>query len=118
MRRVLLLVVLVSAAISSCGATLRLRATAPTADNDGSCGAPALFAAPAGAPRVVHFQWSGPAAGEDSVSTTAGTLVSIVRTVPPGTYTVRGWASDAGGAGCDTTLTVTVKAAPWRVAFQ
>ncbi len=100
-------------ALSSCGSALRVKATAPTQDNDGTCSAPVLY--PAGAvPRMMHFAYSGPVAGEDSIATTAGTTVTFTRTVPPGTYTVRAWASDAGGPGCDTTTVVVVKAPPAR----
>jgi len=101
-------------ALSSCSATLRVKATAPTNDNDGTCAGPVLVAMPAGTPRVMHFAWAGPVSGEDSISTTAGTLVTFSRGVPPGIYTVRTWASDAGGVGCDTTATFVVKAPPAR----
>ncbi len=114
MRKAILLAGLLLVALTSCSATLRVKATAPTNDNDGSCAAPVLYAVPAGTARVMHFAWTGPASGEDSVATTAGTLVTYSRGVPPGTYTVRTWASDAGGAGCDTTATVVVKAPPAR----
>lgn len=112
MKKPLLMSLILLAALTSCGATLRVKATAPTNDNDGSCAAPVLYAAPAAAPRVLHFAWTGPVSGEDSVTTTAGTLVTYTRGVPPGTYTVRAWASDAGGPGCDTTTVVVVKAPP------
>ena len=52
------------------------------------------------------------------MATTAGSPVTYTRTVPPGVYTVRGWASGPGGVGCDTVIVVTVTAPPWRVAFR
>lgn len=117
-RASLVLIALALAAFTSCGATLRLSATAPTQDNDGTCTVPALSNSPAGAQRALHFSWSGPVSGEDSVATTAGSPVTYTRTVPPGVYTVRGWASGPGGVGCDTVIVVTVTAPPWRVAFR
>lgn len=116
-RTLLAIVLLAGVAFSSCGATLRLSATAPAQDNDGTCSTPALSSSPAGAARVVHFSWSGPAAGEDSILTTAGTPVTYSATVPPGVYTIRGWATGPGGVGCDTTIVRTVTAPPWRVRF-
>lgn len=118
MRRLALLVLLALVALSSCAATLRVTASAPTFDNDGTCGSPVLLPATAGAPRVLHFQWSGPASGEDSVATIVGAPVTFSRNVPAGTYTVRGWASSSGGAGCDTTVSRTLVVPPWRVVFQ
>ena len=101
---------------SSCAhsATLTLRGTAPAQDNGGTCTAPQLVANVSASVRIV-FAWSGPASGTDSLSVTPGTAFTFTRTVPPGAYTIRAWAADAGGAGCDTTLSVTVKNPPWRV---
>ena len=106
-------------AFSSCSATLRLSGTAPALDNDGTCTTPALSSSPAGLARTVHFSWSGPVAGEDSIRTTVGSPFGYTVTVPPGIYTVRGWATSPGTLpGCDTTLVKSVTAPPWRVAFQ
>lgn len=116
-RHTLLLVALFLLALSSCSATLRVQATAPTADNDGTCAVPVLIAAGVGAPRMMHFQYAGAAAGEDSIATTAGTTVVFARSVPAGSYVVRAWASDAGGAGCRDSILVSLKAPPWRVVF-
>ena len=118
MKRTTFLLLLALAGFTSCSATLRLSATAPTMDNEGTCAAPELYSAPNGLRRAVHFSWTGPVSGEDSVITTPGGLATISRPVPPGVYFVHGWASGAGGVGCDTALTVTVAAPPWRVAFQ
>ena len=109
MKKLLLQIPLV---LVSCGATLKLSATAPTQYNDGTCTLPLLIPTAASNPVRVHFAWIGPSSGEDSVSTTAGSPVSIQKQVPAGTYTVRAWATDAGGIGCDTTITVVLKAPP------
>ena len=117
MRRLAILCAAVLVVLSSCGATLRMHATAPTFDNDGTCTSPVLIAAPVSIPRMLHFSWTGPLSGEDSVATSSGVLVTLTRTVPPGVYVVRAWASDAGGAGCDTSITTILKAPPWKVSL-
>ena len=83
-----------------------MRATAPTLLNGGTCAAPVLSVSPAW-PMMLHFAWSGPAAGEDSVPANPGQLIAWSRNVPAGSYTVRGWASNAYGSLCDTTITKT-----------
>ncbi len=95
-------------------ATLTVRGTAPTQDNAGTCSAPSLSAMGANPALKVFASWTGPVSGLDSLTVAPGQSFSFSRTVPPGTYAVRAWAADAGGAGCDTSLTVTVKNAPWR----
>lgn len=116
-RPALLLLAAAALELTSCAATLRMGATAPSQDNDGTCTSPVLVAAP-NAPRIVHFRWVGPVAGEDSVAVTSGQLATLQRNVTPGQYVVYGWASDAGGAGCVDSVRVTIKAAPWRVVMQ
>lgn len=96
-------------------ATLRVTGTAPTQDNAGSCAAPVLEAMPAGNQVRVVVMVLGPVGFIDSVVVAPGAPFTFTRTVPSGTYTVRAWAVDAGGTGCDTTLTVTVKNPPARV---
>lgn len=93
-------------------ATLNVHCTAPAASNDGSCGARLLAALPLSTSVVVHFAWTGPASGQDSVVTFPGGPVSLSRTVPAGLYAVRAWASDSGGVSCDTTVTVAAKVPP------
>ena len=83
MKRLLLLALVIAGALGSCSSTLRITATAPTSDNDGPCGAPVLLAAAPLAPRMLHFRWSGPVMGEDSLAATAGNGVTLTRTVPP-----------------------------------
>lgn len=89
-------------AFSSCAATLTVRATAPIYDNAGTCTLPLI--GPRSGATVMHFAWAGPVTGEDSVATSSGTLVTFTKQVPAGLYTIRAWASDSGGAGCDTTI--------------
>ena len=106
-------VLLLMLLLSSCAATLRVRATAPLEVNDGTCEAPVLYPAAAGAPLVLHLRWSGPASGEDSLTTQAGLTWDFSRgNLPPGAYTVTAWASNLGGAGCDTTITKEVVVRP------
>lgn len=118
MKRLLAIALFAAIAVSSCGASLRMSATAPSQLNDGTCSVPALLSATPGSSCYVHFRYEGPTTGEDSVLTTVGTLVSVSRTVTPGSYRVIGWASNAGGQGCRDTIQSTVTAAPWRVTFQ
>jgi homogentisate 1,2-dioxygenase len=116
MKRLPLLLSAMLLALASCSATLRLHATAPTLDNDSaSCTAVVLVPRLPTDPVTVHFSWTGPRSGEDSVVTVSGGAVSIALNVPAGTYTVHAWGSDAGGAGCDTMFTTRAKAAPWKV---
>lgn len=96
-------------------ATLRIAGTAPTQDNAGSCTAPVLEPMPGGNQVRVVVTVFGPVAFVDSAVVAAGAPFAFTRSVPSGTYTVRAWAADAGGVGCDTTLTVTVKNPPARV---
>lgn len=118
MRRAIALTAFLLFALSSCGASLRLSATAPVLDNDGTCASPVLSQSPAGGLRKVYFSWAGPVTGQDSVATVVGGLATITVAVPPGLYTCRAWAWGPGGIGCDTTITRLVTAPPWRVAFQ
>lgn len=108
---------LAAAGCQSCahGATLTISGTAPAHDNAGTCALPSLTPSPAGSLVTVFVQVTGPAVWSDSLVVAAGSPFTFTRTVPAGTYTVRAWASDAGGAGCDTTITRTVKNPPGRV---
>jgi hypothetical protein len=103
---------------SSCGATLTVRYTAPSQLNGGTCAVRALSPSPAW-PMMIHFAWSGPAAGEDSLTADPGQSGSWTRrNLPAGLYTVRGWPSNAYGVGCDTTITRTAGDPPAPVAIQ
>lgn len=121
MRRFVGLLMLGFVIMSGCGATLTMRATAPTQLNDAlSCTVPAILsAAPEGSVCTMHFVWTGPSSGEDSVATTIGSPVSLSRQVQPGTYTVRAWPTNLLGglynAGCDTTITKVVGGPPQRL---
>ena len=117
--RLLVSALLVLAALTSCAATMRLEATAPTQDNAAACGvAPVLGPSPTGTILTVWFSWSGPETGSASVTGLApGTVARLPqREVAPGTYTVRAWAVDqAGNISCDTTAAFTFKSNPYRV---
>jgi hypothetical protein len=134
MKRIALLVVLLTPLLSSCAAAGTwwspgsFRMTAPTADNAAaSCAAaPVLWPVSASAPRVCHLRLAqGAYAWEDSVATTAGAeAVFTPPYVPAGTLiTATGWASDMGGAGCPMVITRTPlavtkpPAAPGLVAY-
>lgn len=111
------LVVALFGGCSSCAraATLRVSGTAPGFDNGGTCTTPTLTPAQLGALVTVHVLATGPAAREDSLLVPAGSPFAFTWALPAGTYSVRAWATDAGGIGCDTTLTVAVKNPPWKV---
>jgi len=118
MRRILCLMLAPLVLLSCCGATLRLRCTLPAQDNGAlSCAVPPILIMAGPVARRVHFAWSGPAAGEDSVSGLGGQTVDFTRSgLPGGTYTIRAWASDSAGPGCDTTITRSLKGPPHKVA--
>jgi hypothetical protein len=89
------------------------RAMSPLFDNAQlSCSlTPLLVPVAAGAPRMVHrrITQSASVVREDSVSAGAGTdaVFPVVIVPSNGVCTERIWSSDAGGAGCDTTFSVT-----------
>ena len=115
-RKLLAVVSLGAVLLSSCAATLRLSATAPIQDDDrATCTATPILTARTGFTRM-HFAWVGAVSGQDSLTTTAGTLVNFVRTgIPAGLYTVRAWASDSAGVSCDTTITLQLGGPPAKV---
>lgn len=96
-------------------ATLTVRGTAPASDNAGTCTSPTLITASPGAVVTVHVSAIGPVTFEDSAAVAAGSPFTLSRQVPAGIYTVRAWATDSGGIGCDTALTVRLKNPPWKV---
>lgn len=123
-KRAALVLLLLPLLLACCGATLTMRGTSPLYDNGAlTCTAtPLLVQEPVGAYRVVHFRWTGPVAGEDSVVAGAGSTATITRQVPAGTYTVCAWASDsagfvpkADGTPCDTCMVKVVKGGPHKV---
>lgn len=90
-------------------ATLGITCTAPDqTDKDRTCTSPILAPMNANPDLKIHFQWSGPTPGEDSVSTVPGRRLYLFRTVLPGVYSVRCWASDHNVAGCDTLMNIPV----------
>jgi hypothetical protein len=115
---VLLLCLLTILAPIADAATLKLQATAPGQDNGGTCAAPILIAGQ-GVARTVHFSWTGPEAGEDSVVTSVNLQVILLKQVKAGSYTVRAWATkpSIAEAGCDTTAVFVAQAPPWKVRF-
>lgn len=114
MKRALVVCWLLAALVTSCAATLRVNGTAPAQDNDGTCSAPSLI--PRSGDLVVHFLWTGPSAGHDSITVASGSAFQYLRPgLPEGVYTVRVWASDPGGPGCDTTVTRAISSPPWKV---
>jgi len=111
------LTVAIGAGCSSCGhaATLSVRGTAPDQDNGGTCATPQLSPMLPANQLKIQLDITGPTAVRDSLTVTAGQLWSWARNVPAGTYLVRAWAVDAGGVGCDTTITIVTKNQPWKV---
>lgn len=111
------LALFVSVGCQSCahGATLSVRGTAPDQDNGGTCVAPALTPMLLSNVLKVQLDITGPTAVRDSLTVAPGQAWTWARNVPAGTYTVRAWAVDAGGVGCDTTITITTKNQPWKV---
>lgn len=98
--------------LTSCSATMTVRGTAPATENAGSCAARVLLPLPAGHAMMMHFAWSGASSGEDSMATVRGAAFTFTRNVPSGNYSIRSWASDAGGASCDTVITRSFTSAP------
>jgi len=114
MKRILILAALGMLILSSCASTWYKvgpwQATAPVNDNAGTCLSPILLAVSLSTPRTIYLSVvQGSWVKLDSLVTTAGTSVSFPALNPPlGTAcTVRCWARDVGGAGCDTTRTDT-----------
>ena len=119
MRRLGATLLLLLILLASTSATLIVRATAPLFDNSAvSCLSTPILGARSGF-TVLHFAWSGPTAGEDSITTTAGSLVTLSRGgVPAGLYTIRSWASDSAGVGCDTSVVRRFGGPPHKPAVQ
>jgi hypothetical protein len=127
MRRIAVVAVAAALLLTSCGATWyslpSVRMVAPLYDNAAtSCAVAQILAGPLpSASRVVHLRVTqGAWAWQDSMATVAGQQVTFPAIWPPagGLCTLRAWASDAGGAGCDTTWTrapVASTLAPARV---
>jgi hypothetical protein len=102
--------------VSSCGSTMVVRGTAPSAFNDAAtCGVtPIQIPMGPGTPVVrIHAQTTG---REDSVAVAPGAPFAFTWSLPAGTYAVRVWASIPGfpDEGCDTTVVRTLIAKPDR----
>ena len=117
MKRLGLTLLLAGILGASCGATLTIKVTAPAQLNAGTCAAPVLSPSPAW-PMMMHFAWAGPSSGQDSVATNPGESITYRRSVPAGSYTIRGWASNAYGVGCDSTITKTTGDPPATLSIQ
>lgn len=116
MKRLALGLLVLLVLMTSCAATLRVSGTTPQQVNDGSCAAPVLLPASAGAAWMVHAQVLGRGL-EDSVAVAPGDGFAFSWTLPAGSYQVRAWVSLARApqyAGCDTTATFDALAAPWK----
>lgn len=120
MNRIGIVLLLALVMLSSCAATMRLQATAPTMDDDAvnhCVDAPILVPTPAGSILTVWFSWTGPETGQASVpNLMPGALAQIQRQTKAGTYNVTSWAVDQNGnTSCDTTATFTFKGNPHTV---
>ena len=118
MRTLIALVALAALILTSCGATLAVRGTAPTQLNDGTCTAPILSLA--ATLQMVHAQVLGRGL-EDSVLVMPGAAFAFSWAVPAGDYPVRVWATIAARpdlVGGDTTATIEALARPDRVRLQ
>lgn len=87
--------------LTSCSATMRVVGTSPAFERGLTCN-PSAFALSGNF--MLHFSWTGPSSGEDSLSTTPGSPFSFSKQVPSGTYQIRAWGSNLAGAGCDTLI--------------
>lgn len=108
------LAILAALWIAATAATLKLSAVAPNQDNkDTTCTAPSLTAMEPTQQLKVFFAWAGYATDSAWVWAQPGQAIVMYRTVPAGTYRVRGWATNYGKRGCDTTITVIVLETRW-----
>jgi hypothetical protein len=89
MKSLLAVVALAALLLTSCGATLTVRGTAPTQLNDGSCATPVL--SPASSMMMVHARAG--TSREDSVAVLPGNLFTFTWQVPAGGYPIRCWVS-------------------------
>lgn len=96
------------------GATLRVRATAPTTLNDGTCDAPIFSVARDSIWLVFDVQGRAP----DSVRVAPGDSVTRAWTVAPGDYVVRCYARNSAGAGCKTSIVAAAPAPPASPSLQ
>jgi hypothetical protein len=130
MRRLFVFAALCGLLLSSCAATWHKVAgrtvTAPLYDDAAAVctDAPILMGPLPTAYRTLHrMAIQGAWSYADSVTVLAGTTATFAGMfVPTGdAVTLRWWASDEGGAGCDTTYTVTptsTRVPPGRVTLQ
>lgn len=110
-------------AIDARSATLGMSVTAPNQyDRDTTCTAPDTIAMTLPNSNLrIHFVWTGPSSGEDSLYAPPGFPVTMFRVVPPGTYKIVAWASEIGRRlGCRDSIYATLAGppAPARVKFK
>ena len=113
MKRLTILLLLI--ALPASAAQFTVRGKVPAQGNDSTCATPVLVATTT--PAVIHVRLTGAVTREDStVALVPGTPFALTfAQLPAGLYTVRGWASNPGGIGCDTTFTKLAVAPPWRM---
>src|SRR6476646_1264627 len=95
----LLLAALLATCLTGCAgaATLVLRCTSPSLDDTSAdCAAPVLVPTVGGLVRV-HFFWTGPTVGQDSVVVAPGVPIVFTKSVPAGLYSCTATASDSLG---------------------
>jgi hypothetical protein len=102
---------------SSCAATPKVKLTAPLQDNAGTCAQPVLGQT-AGPGMNLFLTWSGPDTGSVWFPAAPGQVREYERQVKPGVYTLRSWAEDRGGVGCDTTVVDTLKSRPGKPGLE
>jgi len=115
MRALIASAALLGLVLSSCGATLLVRGTAPSQLNDATCAARVLSIA--SSLQWVHAQVVSRGL-EDSIAVMPGAVFAFSWQLPAGSYPVRVWASIAARpelVGCDTTATIEAPARPDRV---
>mgnify|MGYP001348769749 CR=1 FL=1 len=118
MRKILIFCIVTLLLIASSARSaglLTVTGTSPAYDNAGTCTAPILESRP-NTPMWIHFLFTGPETGHDSLLVTTNTLFIYSKRLTPGTYSIRAYPKDEGGAGCDTVITRTViKGPPWKI---
>jgi hypothetical protein len=94
---------------------LNITGTSPAYDNAGTCFVPLLLPR-AATPMWIHFIYTGPESGRDSLQVATNAPFTYSKQLLSGTYTIRAYPQDEGGAGCDTTITKTiVESPPWKI---
>jgi hypothetical protein len=82
--------------------------TAPSMDNRGTCASP-IPTANLSDSVTISIAYTGPATGADSLRVAKNRPFSFTLPDLLGTFTVTGWARDAGGRSCPAVTTYTVR---------